>query len=150
MNRLSWETRNLKTEASDWIELYNEGASAVNLSNWSLSDDASNPGMWNFPEGTLLPAGGYLIILADNPPAAIESAHYLHANFKLDGGGEFLGLFDDAGEPVSIPGTPKYPKQHDNYSYGLDPAGENYVFYDYSHPRQEKFRQYLHRKSGCS
>ncbi len=119
-----------ENEASDWIELYNEGASAVNLSNWSLSDDASNPGMWNFPEGTLLPAGGYLIILADNPPAAIESAHYLHANFKLDGGGEFLGLFDDAGEPVSIPGTPKYPKQHDNYSYGLDPAGENYVFYD--------------------
>lgn len=120
----------IENEASDWIELYNAGTSAVNLSNWSLSDDASNPGMWNFPEGTLLPAGGYLIVLADNPPDAIESAHYLHANFKLDGGGEFLGLFNSAGEPVSIPGTPNYPKQHDHYSYGLDPSGNHYVFYD--------------------
>ncbi|MCP4846798.1 MAG: hypothetical protein GY899_02490 [Verrucomicrobiaceae bacterium] len=120
----------LDNQASDWIELYNDSTSAVDLGNWSLSDDESNPQMWIFPEQTMIPAGGYLIILADNPPAAIDSAHYLHANFKLDGGGEFLGLFDDKGEPVSIAGTTKFPKQHDHYSYGLDSTGENYVFHE--------------------
>jgi hypothetical protein len=116
-------------EISDWIELYNNSTSAVDLGNWSLSDDDSNPGMWRFPEGTLIPAGGYLIVLADAPPTPIAGAHYLHTNFKLDGGGEFLGLFDDTAAPQGILNS-KYPKQQDYYSYGLDSAGENYVFYD--------------------
>jgi hypothetical protein len=120
----------LENEASDWVELYNSGADAVDIGNWSLSDDADNPGMWNFPDGTLIPAGGYLIVLADNPAAPIAGALYLHTNFKLDGGGEFLGLFDENRTLVSSPGSPRYPKQHDYYSYGLDPSGDNYVFFE--------------------
>lgn len=131
------ENPQFENEASDWIELHNTGSSAVEISNWSLSDDADNPGMWKFPEDTLIPAGGFLIVLADNPNTPIENAFYLHTNFKLDGGGEFLGLYDENGVPVSIPGSAKYPKQHDYYSYGLDPSGENYVFFETPTPGKE-------------
>ena len=34
-------------DASDWIELYNAGATAVNLAGWSLTDASGDP--WVFP-----------------------------------------------------------------------------------------------------
>src|SRR3954451_21988948 len=37
---------------SDWIEIYNPGASAADLSNWHLTDSKSNPAKWTFPAGT--------------------------------------------------------------------------------------------------
>ena len=33
----------------DWVELLNTGATSVNLSGWSLTDDAALPGKWVFP-----------------------------------------------------------------------------------------------------
>lgn len=50
-------------QTPDWIELYNNGASAVSLSGWHLTDNASNPTKWTFP-ATNLPAGGYLLVFA--------------------------------------------------------------------------------------
>jgi hypothetical protein len=37
----------------DWIELYNSGATDVNLLNYSLTDDPVDPGKWKFPNVTL-------------------------------------------------------------------------------------------------
>ncbi len=48
----------------DYIELYNAGATNVNLSGWGLTDN----GIWNkwtFPSGSSIGAGGYLIVFAD-------------------------------------------------------------------------------------
>lgn len=78
----------------DWIELYHNGAIALNLENFSLSDKADNPGKWLFPAGTTLEPGGYLIIWADED----QSQPGLHANFKLSKGGEFLILSNPFGE----------------------------------------------------
>src|SRR4051794_31080644 len=47
----------------DWIELYNAGASPVNLSNYKISDDINNLLKWNFPSVNIA-AGGYLTIFA--------------------------------------------------------------------------------------
>src|SRR6187402_3326839 len=47
----------------DWIELYNGGASDVNLANYGLSDAGSNIRKWIFPPVTIK-AGGYLLLLA--------------------------------------------------------------------------------------
>lgn len=33
---------------SDWIEIYNSGASVVNFLNWSLTYKEDKPAMWNF------------------------------------------------------------------------------------------------------
>ena len=40
---------------SDWIEMHNPGAAAVNLNNWALTDDAANPTKWKFPAVTMQP-----------------------------------------------------------------------------------------------
>jgi len=44
-------------DASDWIELYNEGGSSVNLQGYALSDKLTNPTMWVFPNLTIPPGG---------------------------------------------------------------------------------------------
>ena len=45
-------------EAWDWVELHNDGDSAVDLGGWYFSDSKKNPLKWSFPEGTKLKAGG--------------------------------------------------------------------------------------------
>ena len=44
----------------DWIEIYNSGATAIDLFNYSLSDN-SNPGEWVFPHQIIQP-GQYIIV----------------------------------------------------------------------------------------
>lgn len=109
-------------DPSDWIELHNTGGSDVDLGGWTLSDAAMTPDKWAFPAGTIIEAGGYLVVLADNPSEEIPGATYLHTNFKLSGGGEDLALFDDGGNLIST-FTGGYPKQYPNYSYGRDETG---------------------------
>ncbi len=48
----------------DWIELYNEGQDAVDLTGWGLSDNENNVFKWTFPEGTVIGAGEYLVVWA--------------------------------------------------------------------------------------
>ncbi len=45
----------------DWIELHNAGTNAVQLLNYSLSDDPNDPTKWTFPNIDLLP-GEYRIV----------------------------------------------------------------------------------------
>jgi Lamin Tail Domain/Concanavalin A-like lectin/glucanases superfamily/CotH kinase protein len=54
----------LKDGPEQWIELYNKGTAAVDLSGWKLSEAVS----WLFPPGTSLAPGGYLVV-AWNPTA---------------------------------------------------------------------------------
>jgi hypothetical protein len=108
----------------DWIELYNDGASPVDLSGWSLTDERDRPGKWRFPANTTLAAGGYLLVLCDdreeaNAPAG--PATYLHAGFSLSSDGEYVALFDGQGGWVDG-WTNGYPRQTFFASYGRDPA----------------------------
>ena len=66
-------------EFDDWIELYNNSASAVDLSGYFLSDDPLDLLKWSIPNGTTISGNDYLIIWADNDLGQIP----LHANFKL-------------------------------------------------------------------
>ena len=43
-------------ESYDWVELHNDGRSAVDLSGWYLSDGKKNLQKFTFPEGTRLKA----------------------------------------------------------------------------------------------
>ncbi|MCB1098537.1 MAG: lamin tail domain-containing protein [Verrucomicrobiae bacterium] len=119
---------------SDWIELYNDGAASVDLSGWSLTDDASAPDKWLFPDGTQIAAGGYLLVLADNLPKVVPTADYLHANFTLSAGGEYLGLFDAAGA-VQSAFDPDFPSQDAFHSYGRSGAAAGgLVFFEMPTP----------------
>lgn len=53
-------------EYPDWVELYNDGQEEVDLSGWGLSDKATKPFKWTFPEGTAIEGGGYLCVFADS------------------------------------------------------------------------------------
>ena len=72
----------------DWIELFNTSSAPVDLSGWHLSDDSNNLAKWTFPQGSILDAGAYLIVWADEN----GSQAGLHANFKLAAEGEDLFL----------------------------------------------------------
>jgi hypothetical protein len=46
---------------SDWIELYNATDQSIDLSGWYLSDDNDDLMKYRIAEGTVIPAGGYLV-----------------------------------------------------------------------------------------
>ena len=46
----------------DWLEFYNRGTVAVDISGWRVSDDINPTNPYVFPPGTILPAGGYLSV----------------------------------------------------------------------------------------
>ena len=76
---------------SDWLELYNPGAEAFDLTGCYLSDDPDNPLRWRFPAATI-PAGGFRLIWASGKDRA-GPAGALHTNFAISAGGEPLLLF---------------------------------------------------------
>ena len=65
----------------DWIELYNSGGSSADIGGYFLSDNPSNLTKWQFPEGTTIPSGGFIIIWASGRNE-VSGGHY-HTSFKL-------------------------------------------------------------------
>ena len=63
---------------SDWIEVYNAGNTAVNLDQWSLTDNAGNLTKWRFP-ATNLPPYSYLVVFASGNNRTTPGAR-LHTN----------------------------------------------------------------------
>ena len=48
--------------AWDWVELYNDGDSAVDLSGWGFTDSKKDLYKFTFPDGAKLKSGEYLTI----------------------------------------------------------------------------------------
>lgn len=74
----------------DWVEIYNAGNKAVNLSGIGLSDGKKNRYKFTFPENTVIGAGGYVLVLCDDTDV-ITNTEY-HAPFKLSASGETVYL----------------------------------------------------------
>ncbi len=75
-------------EAEDWIEFSNNTTRNIDLGGMYLSDAPAAPTAWQFPDSTIIPAQGLLIVWADDD-AGQEG---LHATFKLSAGGEYIIL----------------------------------------------------------
>lgn len=109
-------------DREDWIELYNTTDAAVNLAGWTLSDDPAEPQKWEFP-GISLAAGAYLVVFCSDKNRSPVDGQALHTNFRLDGDGEFLGLFRPGGGMASgFP--PSFPPQQPDIAYGRTLDGE--------------------------
>src|SRR5947208_1149879 len=52
---------------NEWLELHNQMAIDIDLSAWSISGTVE----FSFVEGTIIPAGGYLVIASD--PATVQA-----------------------------------------------------------------------------
>ncbi|NLF33271.1 MAG: lamin tail domain-containing protein, partial [Planctomycetes bacterium] len=102
---------------SDWIEIHNPAASAVNMNGWYLTDEDDNLDKWRFPSVTI-PAGGYLVVYASDKDRAVAGSE-LHTNFKLSGDGEYLALIRPDGITVAHEFAPAFPRQQEDVSYGL-------------------------------
>ncbi|MEP4077483.1 CotH kinase family protein [Haloferula sp.] len=90
-------------DSEDWIELINDGASPVDLSNWGLSDEQNTPFKWTFPTGTTIPAGETLGIWASGKDR-LSLGGIFHTNFSILADGEPLFLTDSDGSLVdSLP-----------------------------------------------
>jgi hypothetical protein len=105
---------------SDWIELHNAGAAAVNLDGWFLTDDRADLKKWRLP-AVPLAAGEYLLVFASGKDRRAPGAE-LHANFKLDAERGYLGLVKPDGATVAAEFAPEYPRQVAGASFGLDMA----------------------------
>jgi len=80
----------VKTELVEFLELYNAGNSAVNLSGWQFTDGIA----FTFPNGTTLAAGGYLVV-AQNPTA-------LQTKFGVASLGPWVGQLSNEGEKITL------------------------------------------------
>lgn len=102
---------------SDWIELYNDGVAAVDLTGYFLTDEEALPTKWQFP-ATTLGAGQYLLIWASDKNRTTPGQP-LHLNFKLSSSGEYLGLLAPDGTTVIAEYVPAFPAVSTDRSYGL-------------------------------
>lgn len=107
----------------DWIELYNNGNTAVDLNGYTLTDDASDPSAWTFEGQVTIPANDYMIVFASGRDI-VDPGGFQHTNFKLSASGEYIGLYDPLGILLSSfgAGGADYPSQLTDISYGL-PGG---------------------------
>lgn len=103
-------------EADDWIELYNNTTTDIDLSNFYLSDDLDDIFKWNFPLGTSITAHDYLMIWADKD----EVQAGIHSNFKLSKAGEALYLSYEDGTVID---SLSFGVQSTNLSYARRPNG---------------------------
>ena len=104
-------------DSPDWIELFNNGSEQVDLSGYTLTDDSQNPEQWKLPEVSLAPSA-FMIIFASGKDRRDAGTGEWHANFKLSASGEYVGLFDGAGELISSLG-PNMPPISNGQSFGL-------------------------------
>lgn len=92
-----------KSDAGEFIELYNPGTESVDLSGWEIHD-ASATGKYVFPSGQSIPALGYLVITDQE------------FSLSLNNSNETLSLSDSQKRPVHRVG---YEKTKEGVSLNL-------------------------------
>jgi len=80
---------------TDWIELYNPGPTAVNLSNLYLSDDSDELLKYKLPDGTVLQPGEFWAVREGTPPDEFD--------FALSSSGETVYLTAATNDAVPVP-----------------------------------------------
>lgn len=117
-------------EYADYVELHNISAAPVDLSGYTLTDDAANKTKWKLPDLMLEP-GQFLVIWTDGTNKhpgdtafvsyhnAVETMTAPHASFRLSGGGEYIGLFNPQKMLVD---EQVYCTQANDISFGRSPA----------------------------
>lgn len=100
----------------DWIELHNNSTEPFDLSGGWLSDNAANVYKWQFPTGTIIAGGDYLVVWADED----ASQGPRHANFKLSASGEEVWLAAPNGLVLD---HVQFAQQQANMGYARIPNG---------------------------
>jgi hypothetical protein len=112
-------------DSSDWLELYNNGTTVVDLTGWALTNDMSDPSMWLFPTITLEPKGFMVVFCSGKNRTVVGQP--LHTNFNLTKSGGTVALIRPDGT-ISTEFNP-FPAQYSDKSYGTQQtvADTNYL-----------------------
>ncbi|MFO8042956.1 MAG: CotH kinase family protein [Alkalispirochaeta sp.] len=119
----------------DWIELHNPGDSPADISGYYLSRDPQDLREWQFPAGTSISAGGYLVLIAsrerEDLPADSEA---LRVPFNLSSEGETISLTGERGRTIidqltvpAIPRNTSFGRSTDSDSRGGATAAHTYL-----------------------
>ena len=84
---------------SDWIELYNAGATPINLAGMKISDHLDDLERWEFPSVSVSP-GEFLVVFCSGKDRT--TGPYLHTNFKLKSSGEPVILTASGGQTLDL------------------------------------------------
>ncbi len=111
---------------SDWIELYNKGNDTIQLGDYFLTDDLSNPTKWQLPIGYIEPNGFRLFWASNNPGGGSN-----HTNFALSKNGEEVGLFISGFAGVDTADFIVFGAQGEDQSFGRQTdGGSPWVVFD--------------------
>lgn len=105
-------------EYEDWVEIYNPGPDDVSMSGLFLTDNLTETTQWAFPD-MILEAGDFMVVWCDSD----ESDGPLHANFKLSGGGEEIGLYGRLAAGNEVIDSYVFGAQSSNVSQGRSTDG---------------------------
>ena len=97
---------------ADWIELHNPTDMPISLAGYTLTDDPDEPDKWRLPFTTLAP-GAFVVVWASGENRVTPEGW--HTNFRLSGGGEYVGLFGPDGQVV---GAVTFDEQETDVSLG--------------------------------
>lgn len=111
-------------EFEDWIELYNDEDTPVDISGWHITDRLDDPLMDIIPDGTIIPAKGFLVIWASGAPER-NAPGFIHTNFRLSRDGEAVGLFHNEANGRVLIDWMIFPELMTDQSYGPYPDGDN-------------------------
>ena len=104
---------------SDWIEIYNNGTTSINLAGYHLTDRNNNLTKWKFPNATIAPQQ-YIVVWASGKDVVYSNGE-IHTNFSISAEGEVLYLVAPNGTTILDQSSYKYLPP--NISMGRKPKG---------------------------
>lgn len=113
-------------DTDDYIEIYNDSDTEVNIGGWYITDTPYNPTLFQIPTNnatlTTIPAKGYLVLWADDEP----EQGILHLNFKLSKDGEqiLLSKYNYLDNLIVVDSISIVPLEQ-NLSYSRVPDGSS-------------------------
>ncbi|HEY6475868.1 MAG TPA: CotH kinase family protein [Polyangia bacterium] len=111
-------TKDENGAASAWFEIYNPTGDNIALDGYAVTDDFNSPQKSLLPSGVVAPAGGYLILWADQNPSAGGS----HTNLFLPVAGGSIGLSRPDGSFID---RVTFGAQETDMSAAREPDGSN-------------------------
>ncbi|PCJ82267.1 MAG: hypothetical protein COA49_01865 [Bacteroidetes bacterium] len=92
---------NIGGDNEDFIEFYNPDAVGIDIGGYFLSDNPLNPTKFEIPAGTMVPAGGYLLVICSGEGELLLNLYLggnLNTNFKINQcAGESIVFSDETG-----------------------------------------------------
>lgn len=124
INEVFTNNQDAKTQSwddtKDFIELYNSSSQAIDLSGFSINDDALDPEKkYTFPNGSSIPAKGFLTldVFKKNPNGPV---------FGLGKSGDWVFVYDKSGKLIAEIETPAFGDD-EIYSTGRKTDGSDEI-----------------------